>query len=51
MKLPTMTPSAPCSQTTTSRIVAPIVTAMLARLATTNAVERSSARKREVSCS
>ncbi len=51
VKLPTITPSAPCSQTTTSSTVAPIVIAMFARLASTNAVERSSTRKSAVCCS
>ena len=41
----------PLSSTTTSRIVAPTVSRTFVRLASTNATERSSTRKSDVSCS
>jgi hypothetical protein len=51
VKFPTITPSAPCSNTMTSSTVVAIVSRTFARLAATNAVERSSTRKSAVSCS
>src|SRR5262245_42162712 len=46
-----MRPVAPHSRLTTKKTVAQIVIATLTRLAVTNATERSSTRKTEVSCS
>ena len=51
MKFPTMTPSAPFSKPTTKGSVMPIVRKTFARLAQTNANDRSSTRNRAVSCS
>jgi hypothetical protein len=46
-----MTPIGPWSSATTRRSVAPIVSRTFARLAETNAVDRSSTLKSDVSCS
>jgi hypothetical protein len=46
-----MTPIGPWSSTTTRSSVAAIVRRTFARLAETNATERSSTRKSDVSCS